>query len=508
MQTDAPALPSPHVLLPEGESGTDVFHRALLRATERFEGLAQAGIPTDGRAFRKTLPEAIVRFEALRCAIPERIDVARHLTETLLASLHFGHPDGSDRTPLAAHLAAARPDPKLARIHGTATAGWHPDVTFRGVRYAGAEVGKLVDLLRAEHAITASAADGMRWALARLDRADRDGRLVLTGERFALLGAQAELAPTRLLLEAGAEVLWVDRVAPSALAAAPSTFAGTLVTADASGDLIASPADVMATLRAFAGDDRVHMGLFAYAPGRGRELRLAATMDALVRALGGARVRSVALLVSPTTPGEVSADDLANAKTRRGRAPLWVKALERARLLDAPGHHQHHDTHISRSIVALQGPTYLAAQYLAKMMTTEQLAVDGLDGVSIAISANVAGITATKSLEHPLFTAGFLGAPKFGIEIFAPDLTRTLMTLLMVSDLFNPEAPHAVAATPRDKGRAVGGQAVHGGVRTLPWGIDRTIRVGAVLGLGKRPSLAVGLLPGWARPGKKANRPR
>ena len=155
-------------------------------------------------------------------------------------------------------------------------------------------------------------------------------------------------------------------------------------------------------------------------------------------------------------------------------------------------------TTVSRSVVSLQGAAYQAAQYLAKMMTAEALLADGIAGQAVSISANVAGITATRSLLHPLFQAGFLGAPRFGIEIYEPATTRAISGLLMLHDVLDPQAPGAAARShepllPRAK--SVAAQSIHGGTRSLPWGLEATIRVGALIGLGKRPKLLVGLIP-------------
>ena len=125
------------------------------------------------------------------------------------------------------------------------------------------------------------------------------------------------------------------------------------------------------------------------------------------------------------------------------------------------------------------------------MMTAEAWAVDR---APVRISANVAGITHTRSLEHPLFLAGFLGAPAFGIQIFEPDHTRVLTTLLALHDALNPAAPSADATGgPAEQARRLTAQAVHGGVRSAPFAFDQTIRVAAVLGLTKRPSLLLRL---------------
>jgi hypothetical protein len=113
----------------------------------------------------------------------------------------------------------------------------------------------------------------------------------------------------------------------------------------------------------------------------------------------------------------------------------------------------------------------------------------------ITVSANVAGITRTRSLSHPLFELAFSGADKFGVRIFEPETTRALNGLLMLHDLLNPEAPGAAAApvaSSRDKAAALLSQQIHGGIYTLPWVLEGVIRAAAVLGLSSRPSLLFG----------------
>jgi Ca2+-binding RTX toxin-like protein len=65
-----------------------------------------------------------------------------------------------------------------------------------------------------------------------------------------------------------------------------------------------------------------------------------------------------------------------------------------------------------------------------------------------------------------------------------------LSTLLMLHDLQNPAAPGAdPTGGPAAQGRRVAAQGVHGGVRSSPFVFERTIRVAAVLGLARKPSL-------------------
>ncbi|MFZ5439576.1 MAG: hypothetical protein ACOZQL_06190, partial [Myxococcota bacterium] len=135
---------------------------------------------------------------------------------------------------------------------------------------------------------------------------------------------------------------------------------------------------------------------------------------------------------------------------------------------------------------------YQAAQYLTKIISGEVLATSGLGGQPITLSANVAGITNTRSLSHPLFQAGFEGAPLFGVRIFEPTTTRALAGLLMLHDLLNPDAPGAAARPFRselERARAVRSEQLHGGVYDLPWQFESAVRSAAVIGLGKRPGL-------------------
>jgi hypothetical protein len=114
------------------------------------------------------------------------------------------------------------------------------------------------------------------------------------------------------------------------------------------------------------------------------------------------------------------------------------------------------------------------------------------DGTPIAVSANVAGITRTRSLSHPLFDAAFLGADKFGVRIFDPATTRALSGLLMLHDLLNPNAPGAAGRhvdAPQDKATGLLSQQIHGGIYTLPFVLEGVIRAAAVAGLASQPSL-------------------
>jgi hypothetical protein len=459
-----------------GESGSSLFHSALTAAAaahgDVFRGVT---IPGRGKPFKAKLAETVVRFEARRAGSADRVAVARTLAGSLESHTRFG-PEGE---PLADALTEGSVELDVAR--GTGEVGWVPELRYRGETWRGARISELALRLREDFQLTTPAQEALSWVAENL----LDGPVDLRGHTFAILGAGAELAPTPYLLQAGARVLWVDRRQPEA---PPS--AGERVTCAGADDLLADPVSVYRALRAEAGRAPLHLGLYAYAPGGGRELLLTAAMNAIASKMANEELKSLSMLVSPTTPGQLSDADVADQATRRAGANRWLRALTRVRMLSAGASHRDGDAEIARSIVALQGPTYLAAQYLAKMMVAEAWAVDR---APVRVSANVAGITRTKSLEHPLFLAGFIGAPSFGVEVYDPTQTRVLTTLMLLHDALNPDAPGADASGgPAAQAARVHAQAIHGGVRSLPWDFWSVIQNAAVLGLVKRPSVLLG----------------
>jgi len=487
------------VQLPAGLSGSRFFHGVLRDTAVTFPDVfSQVRLPPVGKAFKQRYGDTVVHFEAARAASPRRAEVARFMTRRTHEQLVFRQHGASG--PLGDHLAQRRDLPKLTYTKLPGAPGLVPSVPFEGHVYNGRSVASVVALLRERNHLTDRAAAGLAWTVGRAEI--QGGALDLTGQRFAILGAGAELAPTLDLLRAGATVLWIDLADPHEVIArtAGPPLAGTLVTAPNARDLLREPGAVAAALRAFAEDGPVHLGLFAYAPGKGRELRLAGAMDAIARSLPAEAVASVGMYVSPTTPATVQPEDRDAAARRLGSQPLWKSALTRIRALQPRPHHLHDDVAIARAVVPLQGPGYQAAQYLTKMATAETWATHGADlygdtARPTTVSANVAGISKTRSIEHPLFTAAFIGAATFGVQIFDVPTTRALSGLLMLHDLLHAEAPGAATSngvSPSQKAAQTLSQQIHGGVYSLPWHFESTIRSAAIVGLAKRPSL---LLP-------------
>ena len=463
------------VSLPSGVSASALLHRLLSETAARFPSLAAAAPAGGAERFRKSFPAAVERFEAERCASVDRTAAASFLVESSHHALAMAN--GGRVAPLDEAVHAPADPLALDSWRLTGTGRLAPAIPYGGRVHRGREIAALADDLAARELLAPAARDALVWLL------DAGPELDLAGRRFALLGAGAELAPTPLLLEGGAEVLWIDLAAPRESLAKDSTLSGRLHVPRGGANLLAAPAAVAATLARFAEDGPVDVGLYAYAPGAGREWRLEAAMNAIVDALPAGALRSISLLVSPTTPLPLGPAEQAGRARRAGNLPAWQRALGAAGLLGDAEPVRAGDVAVPRLVVALQGASYQAAQYLEKLCAAERWAAQR--GRRFTVSANVAGISRTRSLSHPLFEAAYAGAVAFGVETFAPETTRALAGLLTLHDLLNPAAPGA----PGGDASRLFSQRFHGGFHVVPWSIDPALRVAALVGLARKPAL-------------------
>jgi len=467
-------MASDGVVLTQDESGSKFFHRVLREAVSAFpRSLGDAPISESGKAFKNGYGDMLSRFEGARVNSPQRLEIARYLRGATASALGFSRVGITKSLDESFKETVAAPETDTRAASGKA--GHTLEVPLDGRVYRGRDVLQAVDAMFAAHHLTQRAADGLRWLVN-----STNGTLDLTGQKFALLGASAELSPVQTLLEAGATVRWID-VKP---AGAFETH-GPMISTRGGDDLLANPHAVAAALREFAKDGPVHVCLFAYAPGRSRELLLAGVMEALVRSLGPSVVKSVATFISPTSPREVQPEDLAASNALKANPKWWQRAAAMTGALKPGG-----DVGgVARSVISLQGAAYQAAQYLAKTIAMEVLAADGLDGKPVTLSSNVAGITNTKSLSHPLFQIAFQGSKSFGVRIFEPPLTRAVSGYLMVHDLINPDAPLNASQTNGDRSKLVHTSQIHGAVYDLPWQFESCVKTAAVVGMTKKPGI-------------------
>lgn len=338
--------------------------------------------------------------------------------------------------------------------------------------------------------------------------------LRLTGTTVAVLGAGAEMGPVHSLLRWGATVRAVDLPVPrvwNALIAQAGESAGTLqvpVRAGRGADGIGNQ-DVQALpggrLAAVAGLDLlraapevagwlddVHgplvVGNYIYADG-GTHVRTTMAVDAIMSALLAQRDDvTLAFLATPTDVFAVPYRDVeisqVNWDTRRTRMlqpPLRVIKQFRRNYDEVAISDDGSSWGIADCLVPQQGPNYALAKRLQRWRAL--VARDA----GTTVSLNVAPATRTRSVvKNRLLAAAYAGAERFGIEVFAPATSNSLMAALLVHDVCNPDSV-AHAATPVSNPlEAWTVTAVHGGLWTTAYDPRSVLGIAAVLGMFQR----------------------
>jgi hypothetical protein len=332
--------------------------------------------------------------------------------------------------------------------------------------------------------IEPSCADAIRTVAARPDW------LALPGRTVVVLGAAAEVGPLPVLLSWGARVIGVDLPRPAiwerVLAEARGSAGTLLVPVAGDGDLaqragldltgdIPAVADWLAAV-----DGPLVLGNYVYADGAANVL-LSSAVDALTVRLTAARGDvALAFLATPTDVFAVPAEAVAqsarayadrSAISRLGGWPLHV--LSGGRLLCRaypPGA----DPGVCDSLIPQQGPNYALAKRVQRWRAT----VARSSG--LLVSMNVAPPTRTRSvLKNRALAAAYVGAPRFGVEVFEPETTKTLMAALLVHDLHTggPGQDHPW----QDEAH----EAAHGGLWRIAYAPRSALTLAALMGYGR-----------------------
>jgi hypothetical protein len=313
----------------------------------------------------------------------------------------------------------------------------------------------------------------------------------------ALVGAAAEMSPLTALLQWGATVAAVDlprpavwdRIMRAAHAGAGRVVAPVSGAATPGADLLTQLPEIRTWLASL--QTPLVLGNYAYADGA-MFVRVAAAADALTTQLvDDGTARALAYLASPTDVFAVPASVVDAARggggvKRRGRraGPL-VRTLTGGRMF-TPNYRVVVETDdgqrfgLADSVVPQQGPNYALAKRLQRWRAI-------VARESVLTSANVAPATKTKSVtKNRVLAAAYAGAGRYGVEVFAPETSNTLMAALLIHDLRNPAAaahPHTPLSHPL--GLFVD-QAAHGGLWRLPWEPRSVLPLAAVEGLIRR----------------------
>ncbi|HWL37649.1 MAG TPA: hypothetical protein VNQ77_15795 [Frankiaceae bacterium] len=314
-------------------------------------------------------------------------------------------------------------------------------VPYRGERLAGDALHRRLDAWVEDGVVEPTCAEAVRTVLKNPDWLD------LSDQRVVVLGAGAEMGPLRSLLRWGGNVVAVDLPQPAIwerLGADARDKAGRLY-APTRGDR--RGADLLTELPGLAQwllglDGRLVLGNYVYADGA-TNVRLALAVDALTTYVQGHRPETaLAFLGTPTDVYAVPGDAVEfsaraygqRSKVRALRRPL--KAVSAGRLLRrnyAPGD----DPGVNDSLVPQQGPNYALAKRVHRWRAT----VARAEGATV--SFNVAPATRTRSVvKNRVLAAAYAGSRPFGIEVFEPATSNTLMAALLVHDLRAGLPPH------------------------------------------------------------------
>ena len=465
------------VQLKGGQTASEAFHHVLKSAIEAFPvPFSGLDFPDNAAQFRNRYATLIPEFESARLSSAERTEIAHHLAEEIQAEFIFQ--EGKKIQPLTSYLRGDFSPLPLVTKDPNSKDFWRPKFTYRNQDWTALD--ELAEELLGRDVITDYAATALKTVHEKITKI---GPINLSQRKIVVLGANAEMASTNNFLEAGADLLWLDKVAPSNDVVMSPARSGRLTWSE-EADLLSQPGEILATIIAFAGNEPVDLCLYAYAPGQARELKLTVAMNTIINLLPISLVRSVTLLLSPTTATPLQGSDLNIMRRRILESATWETLLTRARLLTKGP--QQDNFAVSSTVVNIQGTSYQAAQYLGKLITAESWASSGQIGKEIPepirVSANTAAITRTRSMNHPIFAAAFEGAPAFRIETFTADQSSCLNGLLTIYDWLNPEP-----TTP-------GLIRVHGGIHTLPYTLESALRIAAAIGVARSPRLLLRLL--------------
>ncbi|MFC6321377.1 hypothetical protein ACFP3Q_14645 [Nocardioides sp. GCM10027113] len=319
------------------------------------------------------------------------------------------------------------------------------------------------------------------------------GWLRLDGRTVAVLGAGAEMGPLRALLRWGATVAAVDLPRPGlwerVLDAGRAGAGRLLVPARDDRRVTPDPAhlgadlttDVPAIAEWLSGlDGRLVLGNYVYADGADNVRVSVAVDDLTTRLLAGREDTALAFLATPTdvfaVPGDAVAQSVRAYEGRSRGARLVgrpLRAVSAGRLLRrayAPGS----DPGINDSLVAQQGPNYALAKRLQRWRATSARAAGGL------VSLNVAPPTRTRSVvKNRALAAAYVGAHRFGVEVFEPATSNVLMAALLVHDLHTGGGPRHDHPW-QDEAYA----AAHGGLWRAAYAPRSALGLAAVLGYG------------------------
>lgn len=392
-------------------------------------------------------------------------------------------------------------------IRGHASAERDLSVPYRGRRLFGGDlrdqVHRWVDAGIAEP----SFATAIEAVMAHPEWLD------LSDVEVAVIGAAAEMAPTRFLLRWGARVHAVDLPNPTAwsrLIQTTRATAGrlscpiepdrmpatldegqvvgaemdTIVAQVAGADLLARAPEVRAWFDRIAGP--LVIGNYTYADSV-THVRLSLAADAVMRHLVADHPDStLAYLATPTDQFMVPLAAVEESRRRwstRGFRRLTQAPLRLARqfepnyastIITTTGR----EVGVNDSMVVQQGPNYALAKRFQRWQAVTMRAC------GVRVSLNIAPATRTVSVvKNRALSAAYAGAGRFGVEVFEPGTSTALMAAMLVHDLRNPASTANPSVPLEHPLELFIDGANHGGLWRMAYSPRSVLGMAAVLGM-------------------------
>jgi len=367
-------------------------------------------------------------------------------------------------------------------VEGSAKPETELSIPYRGERLSGGALLDQLDSWVSHGVITSSCADAVRTVQANPEW------LRLEGDTVVILGAGAEMGPLRALLRWGADVAAVDlpdvdlqeRITELAIHGAGRLHLPARIVTDTPVPIGANVVNELPALAHWLDSisGRLVLGNYCYADGS-MHVRVSMAGDALGAHLTAHRPdTALAFLATPTDVFAVPREEVdrsndaygARSISRMVRTP--VRIASRGRLLQR-NYPPAADPGICDALIPQQGPNYALAKRIQRWRATTARQ----EGVTVSL--NVAPSTRTKSvLKNKALAAAYAGAHRFGVEVFDPATSNTLMAALLVHDLRADAAPQIESW--QDEATS----AAHGGLWTSAYHPRSALGLAAVLGIG------------------------
>jgi hypothetical protein len=444
-----------------GHRSTSATGRAVVADSVRPVDPALADQVMAQRDWRVSYLDAFRRMTALAVTAP---DGAQRISATGLAAVHerFMIRRVGEDLPIEEAMARSSGDraPALPALHTVTVRGTQraaPDllsVPYRGGRLVAGDLDRQLDLWVDAGTTEPSFATAVRSVMVHPEWLDlRDVTVVL-------LGAGAEMGPFVSLVQWGAHVVAVDlpafdvwhrlinqvRASSGSMSVPVSRWLPGSVSDDelasaAGVDVIRQAPELLAWLAEVEGP--ITLGNYVYADGA-VHVQASVAVDAVTQGLVGIRDDvSLAFLATPTDVFPVPLDVVEDSRRRYESRTISRRiggigsagrlfARNYAELLTMPDGTQ---VGLNDSLVAQQGPNYALAKRIQRWRALHERSNGRL------VSLNVAPATRTRSVvRNRVLAAAYAGAHRFGVEVFEPSTSNTLMAALLVHDLRNPLA--------------------------------------------------------------------